>query len=261
MKTDTKPVAPANSVNEANRSSATTDAVDASPLSAELVQRFCGVAHNEIRDYLCKPWRKDGLIYATNGHVLIEFDDDGREAVDWSPSHPLGDKIFVKYPAREFVPMPALGAIRSKHRCARCCGKGFHFVVDCDDCDGFGGFEHGRHKYDCAECNGKGSLGSETIKTVCLFCDGFGEDGSWRGEEFVIGEAGFQARYMRLIALLPNVEIAPADRLAGSHFRFTGGRGMVMPMRAKPAGVEGLTAAASESEPKHSDQMNEKNSA
>lgn len=205
-------------------------------VSDELLRKFTAHSALEVRLYMHTPWRHQGRIFATNGHVLIAIDDNGRDGV--SPHepgrHPKIELILKhEYPDSAFAPLPDIGGITKP--CVRCHGAGFHFEIDCDDCDGRGAFDHGKHTYTCVECNGGGTVGSKTERTRCETCAGFGESGWWQEcDKTDIGDARFQTRYLRLFAGLPNVRIATGGPNDKAIIRFDGGMGVVMPMRKTP---------------------------
>lgn len=205
-------------------------------MSPEQLQRFCA-SPEEIRWYLQSPWRANGFIYASNGHVCIEIPDDGRELKDSGAKYPdVRKSVFDRYTSTDFAPMPALVPIEIAGACEQCEGAGTHGEIECVECDGVGDFEKGRRVYTCGCCDGVGSIGDNDKPTICLACDGYGEPGNCpEAHRTVLGEAegiGFQTRYLRLFAGLPGVEVALNGLAGAAVFRFDGGAGAVMPTRA-----------------------------
>lgn len=194
---------------------------------------FCGHDTLEVRSWMHKPWRHAGKIIATNGHLLIALDDDGRDGVAEYESgrHPNVTNLLANTYTTAPVPLPDLGPVLDP--CDRCGGSGFHFVAKCDECEG-GRFDHGSHSYKCAACDGEGSIGSETEPTRCAACEGFGETGRFPLADYTsIGEAMFQTRYLRRFAGLPNVTIVTGQADQKAILKFDGGMGVVMPTRTK----------------------------
>ena len=204
-------------------------------MTPEHLQRFCA-SPNEVRYYLQKPWRTGGLIYATNGHVMVEIPDDGRAGIiDRTESHPHAGRMFKDEPTN-WAPLPALSPRLIGGTCWQCEGEGRHGRVRCIECEGVGSFPHGRHNYSCTACDTAGRVGSDDTPQVCLACDGFGEPGSAdKAHGTKVGDSTYQTRYLRLFVGLPGIEIAQFGMKAGAWLRFDGGRGMVMPYRAKVA--------------------------
>ena len=196
------------------------------------LNNFTGPQVHEVRQWMLKPWRFDGRLIATNGHVLIAIPDDGREGVaEYEPGrHPNVAKMLAHgFPDSAFVPLPELELPRSV--CPRCDGAGKHFLAKCDECES-GSFSHGLHEYTCIECDGNGWFGNPDEETRCAMCEGWGESGSAREcSNTVIGKARFQTRYLRPFAKLPNARIAIAGHDDRAVILFDGGIGIVMPMR------------------------------
>ncbi len=196
-------------------------------LTTETLQRFCATI-NDPRDYLQKPFRQAGMIYATNGHFFVEIPDDGRELVHAPESRlPKVKTIIDKLKAAEFFTIPE----SEMNPCSPCHGAGVHSAVECESCDGQGEFEHYGHNYDCAPCNGTGRIGSAGVLTTCLRCDGIGE-AAFGAETTRVGGALFATRYLRfLVRMLPGpVTIAVSGARDPAEFRFAGGRGVLMPV-------------------------------
>jgi hypothetical protein len=191
----------------------------------DLLQRFCAI--DDHRVWLRAPWRDGGHIYATNRHIVVRINDDGRDVEPASNLHPKLPALFKKYASIDgFVPIPDL---IPEPPCEVCDGNGGHDGADCDECEG-GTFEHGSHTYECKNCD-DGRL--EPAK-ICLACDGFGSDGSMARmtSRTAIGTTEFQTRYLRFLAKLQGIMIAPNGSECAP-FKFRGGRGLIMPMAAR----------------------------
>lgn len=198
-------------------------------MTPEHLQRFCSTT-NDARYWLQKPWREGGLIYATNGHVMVEIPDDGRAGiVDRFAAHPHAAFMFKNDPTN-WAKLSKLTPQLIGGMCWQCEGEGKHGRVKCIDCEGVGSFTHGRYNYSCIACDAAGRVGSDEASQVCLNCDGFGEPGNaGKAHATKVGDGTYQTRYLRLFAGLPGIEIAPCGMKAGAWLRFEGGRGLVMP--------------------------------
>ena len=201
------------------------------------IDRFTGV--EDVRAWLNAPWRRDGKLYATNGHFMIELADDGREAVDATDKHPNCSLLFEKRTHGAFFTLPDLA---QPVPCESCAGSGMCYREDCDDCDGNGFFDHGRYEYECKHCDSEGcftyhgaGVPEGRTESRCRDCYGLGERVNYRedpGTETVLGELKFATRLLRPLLALPGIEVACCpEPNAALWFKFDGGRGLVMPMR------------------------------
>jgi hypothetical protein len=159
---------------------------------------FCGRPDIEVRMYMHKPWRDaNGLCYATNGHIVIETEIEGAQLGTSPPNmHKLFEAAFKDQASLPWIQLPYL------------------------------------HPFDaCSACGGAGVGGSATETDVgtCEKCEGYGEEPL----RIKIDDTGYCIRYMRLLSSLPSVLIAP-NGMNPMPFKFDGGRGLLMPMRAIP---------------------------
>jgi hypothetical protein len=167
------------------------------------IAAFCGDFDIDRRAWLHKPWRLGPGVIATNGHILIDLPGDSRmlEGVDIAPHMPaihpknIGSMLAGAFHAPTWQALPDLPS-----------------AVPCPLCDGVGAFAD-----DGPECPAE----------TCPNCYGYGEDPL----AIRVGEAHFDARYLRILSTLPGIEFAPtgADKVAA--FKFDGGRGLLMPMK------------------------------
>jgi hypothetical protein len=199
-------------------------------MTPEQLEKFTGV--DDYREYLSAPWRRDGFIYATNGHFMVEIPDDGRAGIPPYDKHPDCAALFAKRAPGEFKSLPALGKFAP---CESCGGKGVGYRETCPDCDGEGEFKHGCYEYDCKRCDGEGYFFfAETPagekESRCPACYGLGEAVD-RNHGTPFGTQVFATRLLRVIATLPGVEAASCSGdKPPLWFRFDGGRGLVMPL-------------------------------
>jgi hypothetical protein len=147
------------------------------------------------RDFFVHPFFLDGKIVATNGHIMVEW-----------PSADLPVSA-------DSVPAKVLDQIRE------------WFAIEQAD-DSYLSLPPLPRFKRCPECNGDG-LVTKTPGTTCGLCEGYGE----MQQRIAVGNAGYCIRYLRLLSSLPNIQLAPNGEETMAAFRFTGGRGFLMPMR------------------------------
>ena len=184
------------------------------------LQSFC--AKDDIRTYLMTPFVLDGHTYATNGHILVRVPGGGPD-----PEQALPETVrqaVRRMFATEYTDFEPLPEIPPPQLCPECNGTGQVDEYECEDCNGNGEFTHGNYEYDCKECDGSGKVkGGE--------CQ---EYGCWSGQmlqPIQVGAGLFDARYLRLIAALPNARIRAVGPEEPAAFIFDGGEGRVMPCR------------------------------
>lgn len=209
---------------------------------------FCG--KNDPRAYMHEPFNVAGGTGASNGHILA-----------WLPEtsfgKPLGPKesesierLIVRAKADAVDPAAqwiAVDTIRtSSHKCAQCEGTGVVQVIECEDCDGDGYFQHGSHDYDCKECNGVGHKNETGIGERCDECGGSGKSEVRRPSSFGVPSQfagqGFtiQSHFISRMRKLPGCKIKRYDSYqnTGLTFVFDGGVGIVMPYMMNPIEAE-----------------------
>lgn len=203
----------------------------------EILALFC--AHPMIpRDYLRSPWRAPGHgMVAANGHILVVLPDDGGELADEPTAHHLAGcvgRFLEKWPGGPLWHKLSAIDLPARYQCAPCFGTGVYRYINCSTCSGEGATP------DCAictACNGDGILavtpdnsmpGVERMTCVnCVNCGGSGK----AFQEVAVGEGTYSADYLAILAKLPGCEISPRTD-EGSAFRFDGGHGWLMPVRA-----------------------------
>lgn len=190
---------------------------------------FTGI--DDFRDYLNAPWRRDGKLYATNGHFMIELADDGRDVPAYD-KHPNCTAQFDKRTPGTFGALPE---IPPAEPCSFCNGKGMCYHEGCPDCDAKGEFQHGMHDYECKRCDGDGwftfpETPAGEKPSRCAACDGFGEEAGFLYGTKVVDQT-FANRLLRVVSRLPDVEVAECSPNDGLWFKFDGGRGLVMSFR------------------------------
>lgn len=193
------------------------------------IEHFAGV--DDYREYLNAPWRRDGKLYATNGHFMVEIADDGREAAAFD-KQPDCAALFAKHLPGEFGAIPELPPAIA---CKVCEGRGMCYREMCPDCDGDGHFMHGRYEYDCQRCDCEGYFVFATVPagekpSRCSACYGLGEEVN-REAGTKVGARQYATRLLRVLTALPGVEVSCCATQGNPlWFKFDGGRGLVMPM-------------------------------
>lgn len=193
-------------------------AADSTEVPVIDLKPFCAVS--DIRQYMLTPFVVDGQTIATNGQIMIRVQGVDPAANQDAPIAQSVRALFEKVYS-DFVPLPTLPKAQ---KCRLCKGAGFIEDADCEDCDGRGEFMHGVHIYECQNCDGTGTTGRVQCRdSEC--------DGGFVREPVKIGDATFSARYLRLIAALPNARICTDGPQGTAAFVFDGGDGRLMPMR------------------------------
>lgn len=195
------------------------------------LQKFC--ANEDIRQYLEKPFRKNGYLYASNGHICIRIPDDSNIQAIEAPSQIDPEKFFSNS-VTEWHLLPE--NLPPPKPCSNCNGEKIvseKVAEPCPDCDGEGDFTHGEHTYTCKECDGEGYIHRKTQnKVTCPECTGTGEN---IYNPVQIGAANYSRTYLALIQSLPGAKIEHVpehDSWRVCRFIFDGGEGAVMPQRA-----------------------------
>lgn len=211
-------------------------------MSDDLLLPFCG--RNDHRAWLNQPWTLGGMRCATNGKVLVVLDTVDATKPD-TPGLPQPDQLrkLVAQTMDAAGPWHPIEPVQFDP-CSQCEGSGKVRSKECPDCDGDGEFWHGNHTYDCRECEGTGWLigGPDDDEIDCPSCGGTAvADGGWQPEWIKGGKWpyppkawGIGHRPLSLIRKLAGVEFCKVDDVEqGIPFRFTGGRGLVMPRRQR----------------------------
>lgn len=169
-------------------------------------KEFCST--DELRPSLWKPFKGNGKVYATNGHIAIRAKEsmwDGE--VNDSNNTPDVDKVLPDSSmVKEWIKLPSIkdcneceNSGRVKKDCDHCRGGGYH-TCSCGD------------EHECYECDGTGKL----IKD---FCD---------CSPIIFGRK-IQRKYWEMINSLPSVECGICDEFENLLvFRFDGGDGGTM---------------------------------
>ena len=157
---------------------------------------FCST--EKTRYYLNKPFSRGEWTYATNGHICIRV-----ARVDEWPEVAKAPDAGKVIPSPDGIKFKALGALPIPQA----------VMIVCPECNGECHSYHNCADYECS----------------CERCDNDGEI-----EQLIIVSfrgAFIDAKYLRMIAALPDVEMAEVlDPTGPMLFRFAGGDGVIMGM-------------------------------
>jgi len=170
------------------------------------------------RKWVTQPFTVGDSTFATDGRILLRV-----PAIAEVPEVPeatqgsKGVRALVQDVVNEYKPLPSFEP-REKGPCPECDGTGKTGWVECPDCD--------ERIY----------LDGQTI--VCLGCGGLGRrlkrDDVNNLSAVDIGGTWISAKYYEILSKLPGLTIATnKDATGPCHFKFDGGDGLLMPVRAK----------------------------
>jgi hypothetical protein len=169
----------------------------ATVITTDVLEKFCSTDPN--RASISVPWTSDGYTWATDGRVLIRV--PAITGVSDNPKAPQNpSKLWSLNGVPEllaWLPLPA--APEEDWVACDVCHDGTH-LCDCG------------HDHECGTCDGLGKVLRITPVTM---------DGGYRLND----------RYVRLLSCLPDIEVAPFAINKAIPFRFSGGDGLLMPLR------------------------------
>jgi hypothetical protein len=208
------------------------------------IQKFC--ASNDGREYLKTPFQFDGKTTATNGHMLIVAEGAEVDITNHPPAEVL-DRMsswLAEPTPLEWMPLSSV-VIPDGVLCGTCNGAGEMFravYAECGECNGTGSmYCDMNHEHDCNECDGEGEIETDEVsgteKDVCPTCEG---EKVKPLHPVQVGDCWLQRKYLLLLAELPDCQLAGLNTEGKKvFFKFAGGRGFLMPMRAPtPAEME-----------------------
>lgn len=195
-------------------------------ITHEMIQTFC--SDDPAPTVLTKPFNVGNYTYATDGHAAIRIDKraeyDGNDAKEGIVRSGWMENV----PENLWEPLGAFDGMPELYECPQCHGQGQD--AECRDCHGDrvvswqspSGIEY---EEDCELCSGTGR------EEECDRCDGKGQIEKIIAWE--IGSKRLNVKLLNRIAVLPNIQIATeaVEGLKGIPFRFTGGIGIIMPLR------------------------------
>ena len=194
--------------------------------ASEILALF--VAKQDPREFIRKPIRENGYLYATNGAIAIRCADDNEitdvaDIGDWN----IPERIDALVSAADYeeVVFKPLVFKDSKVECRSCNGLGR--VTTCEACED-GIFEHYGHHYECRSCNAMGYVPGKAGDIECPECYG----DKFTFDNVRVDGRLFNGDYLDRLSRLPDIQIhVSIDESAASIFKFTGGIGVIMPMR------------------------------
>jgi hypothetical protein len=201
------------------------------------LQRYCAT-EGDTRTHLQKPFRADGWVYATNGHICVRVPDDGLVEANTLPED---QKITKSAPALfdkwltdgAYADLPQIPAVQY---CNDCSGKGFHWAYRCEGCTD-GEFQPRGFTYDCKECeeepvwsgwiarHGDRQVGD--VAKDCYRCDGRG----FEKARVELNGVAFELGYVHWLKRLPGVTVLTRNKEDPAACRFDGGEALLMPLR------------------------------
>ncbi len=188
------------------------------------MQRFCAKEKTNFR--LGEPFRIDGYLYATNGHILIRVKSEGTNTVRAGIPDVRG---LVK--PRPVGAMKAVGKIEGTASCSQCDGLGMIGPAgECDECHGRGDELCGccDNYTVCKKCDGSGKLdGAEK----CGRCNGTG-DIQVEHVDIGVEDGAIRHDVFDLLNSLPGLRIQKKikDKSQYVYFSFDGGDGVFVQM-------------------------------
>lgn len=196
-------------------------------LPREYISKFCAVS--DPRLWLMRPARGFGQLYASDGHIMIQTDDDDPDvsAMENSPLIGAVQRLMAQQTARNnWLPLDM--TLPEKLICGRCQGSGQ--LESCVRCEGTGKVQEDDPAPSgaCPDCNGRGEW-PDVNGDSCWHCDGSGEG----FQAIPVGNTFFQRKYLALLQALPGPVTLSTGELPSTvaFFRFSGGVGALMPCR------------------------------
>lgn len=191
---------------------------------------FCG--QNDVREYLNAPFSVCGGTGASDGNALV-WVDRHIQAPEVSPAASGNMAGVVNHARADGGPwIPAESIRTSTSKCKICDGTGRVKAVECEDCDGKGAFDHGRHEYECQECDGYGVKNLTGSGDECPQCGGSGACGIGRPSSVGNDRWTVSSHLIAKLQALPSCRLCQYADIPrpGLKFVFDGGCGVVMPM-------------------------------
>lgn len=196
----------------------------------DILQLF--VNPEDPQEFARIPFRHNGHLYATNRYIAVRVPDDASitdtcQMDDIRAIPGMAGRIdrWIAT-AQEDADFRKLVIPDAEWKQCRTC-RGAKKFTTCKECDGEGDFIHGTYNYTCKKCDGDGAHPFADGETDCPDCNGEGRV----LENVRIDNTLFNAEYLKTINKLPDLELWVNPVLDCSVFRFTGGHGVIMPMR------------------------------
>lgn len=199
------------------------------------IKRFC--ATNDIRQFLNQPFKLDGRVVASNGHVIIVVTDEGNNNYEELSHNRDGVLKTVKRIEavtqwhaldKDSLTFPELS------ECGVCKGMGKAIKEDCEECDGEGEAvaenDFSTYHVKCASCDGEGYHSTPSDIETCPCCYGEGTVYPQWSRVSVMGR-DFHSNYLRLIINEPDLQVNVNAEAGILFFKTAGAVGAINGMR------------------------------
>ena len=195
------------------------------------IEIFC--LKNEGRKHVRTPFTQGGHTYATDGSIIIRVPKLIGYAMDDKKNFPIVTDLKWDHDSLEFEDPPSI-KISGLPACTICDGLGRSEI--CDECKGEGIIifknTFSLYECECETCNGDGyTKGGDS---PCIECMGTGKN--LKENRIKFGERYFSAYYiykikknLHVIKFSKNGDESEREPL---RFKFDGGCGLLMPMKA-----------------------------
>jgi len=199
-------------------------------ITHKTLMKFCST--DPTRRQLREPFNHHGYTFATDGMVMIVVDlFAGYKTTDKPSPHSTRTILYDIDSRTDFQPYDGDMPKPTTSQCPHCKGSG-KGKKKCTDCEGTG--EHVCRCGDlhvCGYCDGSGFVGADTGGT-CELCEGTGERLDYNPVKFMGAYVSDRLLHLVLTELPGPVEFSVKDPLGIIAFRFPGGKGGLMPMKA-----------------------------
>ena len=226
------------------------------PSVHDLMRRMhCGPS--PFRHVLTENFRALGMVFASDRGAMIAIPEDDAPLCTATPVKSMEATLdqlhlqLVETPKsawRAFAPLLEHPKLQDLEECPECKGCGWMTTATCPQCNGMGE-HHDRGEFDpCYECGESGEVDRPSADIAgafaCDLCKGAGDIPKDRFLKRFCNIPlpdtphcfGIDAKYVRLLAQLPNAQWAPPQRIAEYDcgailLRFDTGWGAIMPLR------------------------------
>lgn len=209
-------------------------------MSAVDLDAFCA-APDDPREFLRQPFSIDGHDAASNAAMIIFVRATGTKLPECTGSSMARIREFLRnaleHAGKDGDWITADSLKTPTKPCHNCDGRGAHSATDCDECDGDGHFQYGKHQYECSECAGTGHIHQDDeadapLPNRCMWCFGTGIEPQSVATQPGQRAYGVNSALLSLLRKLPNCALlrGAVDAIP-VYFRFDGGCGALMPMR------------------------------
>jgi hypothetical protein len=201
-------------------------------MTKEDLQKFCSTDSTRVN--INKPFSDGDYTYATNGCIIVRvtrIEGVGEQEVFDTLKKIDAGKLFSNIPNYPYFTIPDIPE-PSFDTCHKCAGTGK--TKTCPECGGDGvvmlSNRYNHYECDCETCGGDGYYAKgKGEETTCEQCGGEGK--IYKRENSIASGRLYRNIYLSLLKELPECLLAEAKDLEPGHFKFTGGDGMLMPLK------------------------------